>query len=528
MNIKRLYIALVVAFMAMACGEYDDTALELAVQGVEQQQEYLEQDAENLRLSIEALEERVAAVDAITNIEEIKEGDEVVGYKLTFASGEVINISGGDDGEQGDQGDPGQAGADATDGEKGDDGLKGDSGADGTDKTIVYTYNAGDTYVTITLQDPDNSATTKEFKFLLYTTSGGSGDVVATMSKLSLTMLGSAIDDSAQLLMYQAPITITLPDGTTSADFGKIRIRVYEGSKKSEAILTSSDAVISVGDWKFDFTAATYDGSTQEVSTQPIFTMIPSEYSENAFEGLLDVSYYDATGAEAANTNLSFSYTILSFDATLFTNASNPYGKDNNIAYWYAITTGMGTGYTPANLNAFSNCILNQSNVSIHLTFPNLETFTASNAFSGNSMLLSVTMPETTAIPSSFCVGCDYLTSVSAPKANAIGQNVFNVASSKTPAVDTVVIATDLSVTTITFGNYVAFQNVSNTTLYVGKNVIATDTDGDSDIDITDAGNDKVIIDTDANTFIYYGSTTENSKKTITFKEIIIVDNTSI
>ncbi len=69
-------------------------------------------DVEALQTAVSALENN----DYVTDVEEVKEGDKVIGYTLTFAYSGKVTIYHGEKGDKGDKGDQGETGATGADG----------------------------------------------------------------------------------------------------------------------------------------------------------------------------------------------------------------------------------------------------------------------------------------------------------------------------------------------------------------------------------------------------------------------------
>ena len=128
-----LYIIAFSILTIVSCSRYDDTAIWDELRNHEERIAELETRCERINSNITALEVIVDALnqkDYVTGVTEIVEGNEVIGYTITFSKSEPVNIYHGKDGEDGTDGEDGKDGIDGTDGytpvigiKKGDDGI---------------------------------------------------------------------------------------------------------------------------------------------------------------------------------------------------------------------------------------------------------------------------------------------------------------------------------------------------------------------------------------------------------------------
>lgn len=112
---------------------YDDTGIQDQIDDINSKVVSLEQLTSQINTNITTLQTVVAALqnnDYVTTFSEIKEGNKVIGYVLTFAKSGPVTIYHGIDGKDGLNG---KDGADGQDGADGKDGLNGKDGGDGSD-----------------------------------------------------------------------------------------------------------------------------------------------------------------------------------------------------------------------------------------------------------------------------------------------------------------------------------------------------------------------------------------------------------
>ena len=110
----------------VGCSQFDDSRIWDAIDELEDlydeldgRLEDLEEACEKMNTNIEALQTLVTALqnhDTITSIAPIKQGDEIIGYTITFSQSEPITIYHGTDGKDGADGENGKDGADGKDG----------------------------------------------------------------------------------------------------------------------------------------------------------------------------------------------------------------------------------------------------------------------------------------------------------------------------------------------------------------------------------------------------------------------------
>ncbi len=104
--------AAVIAIGFVGC-EYDDSELVGRVDNLEQRVLTLEQLCQQMNTNISSLQSLVSALqnqDYITSVTPIKQGNDVIGYTITFAKGEPITIYHGQDGKNGADGEDGKDG----------------------------------------------------------------------------------------------------------------------------------------------------------------------------------------------------------------------------------------------------------------------------------------------------------------------------------------------------------------------------------------------------------------------------------
>ena len=118
---KKIIIGLALALLTLGCAsEYDDTVLSARV-------DQLERDVRDIKAQLKDLNSQAAGVNAaieawkqggfVQSITEVKEGNTVTGYTITFVGGQTVTIY---HGKKGDQGNPGTPGTPGTPGNPGD------------------------------------------------------------------------------------------------------------------------------------------------------------------------------------------------------------------------------------------------------------------------------------------------------------------------------------------------------------------------------------------------------------------------
>ena len=115
---KKLFTALFVGVAALLVGchdPYDDTAINDRIDNLEDRVTTLEEACKKMNTNISSLQTIVEALqqnDYITGVTPITEGEDVVGYTISFAKGGDITIYNGEDGTDGTNGTNGTNGAD--------------------------------------------------------------------------------------------------------------------------------------------------------------------------------------------------------------------------------------------------------------------------------------------------------------------------------------------------------------------------------------------------------------------------------
>lgn len=143
---KRLYLIPILCATLLSGGcskEYDDSALNGRLDGLEERVEALEELCRQMNTNISSLQTIVTALqsnDYITNVSPVKSGGKTVGYTITFAQNGAITIYHGEDGKDGKPGADGQPGTPGTPGEPGE------KGEDGTTPKIGVRQDADGIY----------------------------------------------------------------------------------------------------------------------------------------------------------------------------------------------------------------------------------------------------------------------------------------------------------------------------------------------------------------------------------------------
>ena len=171
---RFVYAALCVVSLCLSGCGYDDDEVWNAINDQEERIAALEEWQKTANENIAALQAIVNGNDYITSVEEIKEGDEIIGYTINFHRQGEVTIYNGKDGEKGDmpvigvsEGEDGRwywtvngelledadgnpVCANGKDGEDGEDGEDGSSGSNGSSAPIpqVKTEN-GEVYLSV-------------------------------------------------------------------------------------------------------------------------------------------------------------------------------------------------------------------------------------------------------------------------------------------------------------------------------------------------------------------------------------------
>ncbi len=169
---KIIYATMCIFSLCLGSCEYDDAEVWDAINSQEERIAALEEWRETVNENIAALQAIVNGNDYITSVEELKEGDEVIGYTINFHRQGEVTIYNGKDGEKGDtpvisvtEGEDGRwywtlngelmedadgnpvcaSGKDGEDGEDGQDGAPGSSSS-GVTPMIKLGSDLGDEY----------------------------------------------------------------------------------------------------------------------------------------------------------------------------------------------------------------------------------------------------------------------------------------------------------------------------------------------------------------------------------------------
>lgn len=113
------YVAGLLLMNACSSSDYDDSALVNRVDNLENRIESLEEFCEQMNTNISSLQILVTALqnnDYITGIVPIKQGNDILGYTISFGKAESITIFNGKDGINGSDGSDGDNGSDGKDG----------------------------------------------------------------------------------------------------------------------------------------------------------------------------------------------------------------------------------------------------------------------------------------------------------------------------------------------------------------------------------------------------------------------------
>lgn len=116
---KILSILMCGLLLFVGCEKYDDTALRIDLNELEQRVEALAQVCNHMNTNISSLQTIVAALqnnDFVTSVTPVMQDGKEVGYTITFNKSNPITIHHGKDGQNGSNGKDGQDGSDGKDG----------------------------------------------------------------------------------------------------------------------------------------------------------------------------------------------------------------------------------------------------------------------------------------------------------------------------------------------------------------------------------------------------------------------------
>ena len=99
---KIIYATMCIFSLCLGSCEYDDAEVWDAINSQEERIAALEEWRETVNENIAALQAIVNGNDYITSVEELKEGDEIIGYTINFHRQGEVTIYNGKDGEKGD------------------------------------------------------------------------------------------------------------------------------------------------------------------------------------------------------------------------------------------------------------------------------------------------------------------------------------------------------------------------------------------------------------------------------------------
>lgn len=206
---KKIIIGLALALLTLGCAsEYDDTVLSARV-------DQLERDVRDIKAQLKDLNSQAAGVNAaieawkqggfVQSITEVKEGNTVTGYTITFVGGQTVTIY---HGKKGDQGNPGTPGTPGTPGNPGDTPVITIGQVDGYDG-LFWLVNGNPLMVD---NKPVPATALPTFSV------NAEGHLIATLNGID-TDLGSVKGVGDSLISAITPgtdsVTFTLADGTS-------------------------------------------------------------------------------------------------------------------------------------------------------------------------------------------------------------------------------------------------------------------------------------------------------------------------
>lgn len=329
---KFFYATLCVVSLCLSGCGYDDDEVWNAINDQEERIAALEEWQKTANENIAALQAIVNGNDYITSVEEIKEGDEIIGYTINFHRQGEVTIYNGKDGEKGDmpvigvsEGEDGRwywtvngelledadgnpVCANGKDGEDGEDGEDGSSGSNGSSAPIpqVKTEN-GEVYLSV-----DGGATWH--KISGSNTTSGDSFIESVVDNESHYTFNLANGESIQVLKY-AGLRLLYLEGNSEEGWSKEDIVNGQVEATADEDFTiqcyysseyrmSYKIVEGKNDWeveRFDFRGFTdlrFKGVSEVEPTTIIFSLVAADNSTTFYQVTLTVSEKEEEGED--------------------------------------------------------------------------------------------------------------------------------------------------------------------------------------------------------------------------------------
>lgn len=405
---KRTYLLFIaVAMLVFSCCEkYDDSELVDRLSEVEQTLDELVAYLESLAEASEELENRLDALDTVISVDDIMDGDEVVGYTISLSGSDPIYIYNGADGATGATGSSAASYVSAV------------SDTDSGTVTIIingksYTFSAANT------ADPETLSLTAQAGYISSVSScfsvGGGGVDLDNLKSISVTITDNL---NGEVSVFRTSDSDTFSVGSWA---------VCIADKNTISIAPTSydfDRPLTGGTLKVVYT----NGLEQEYVASASFTYKVddvSAYSSSSYPLYADVWVVDGVSAALSASNIGSSGAL-----------SSAYSADAS----RAIEVVAGSGITSVGESAFSSCksltsislpavetIGDQAFEYLDLTsisLPAAKTI-GDGAFLSCSLLTSISLSVAETIGGAAFYGCTSLSSISLPSAEAIGAKAF-------------------------------------------------------------------------------------------------------
>ena len=324
----------IVSLCLSGCG-YDDDEVWNAINDQEERIAALEEWQKTANENIAALQAIVNGNDYITSVEEIKEGDEIIGYTINFHRQGEVTIYNGKDGEKGDmpvigvsEGEDGRwywtvngelledadgnpvcaNGKDGEDGEDGEDGADGSSGSNGSSAPIpqVKTEN-GEVYLSV-----DGGATWH--KISGSNTTSGDSFIESVVDNGAHYTFNFANEESIQVPKYTGLRLLYLEgndeEGWSEKDILNGRVEATAGEDFTiqcyylPEYTMSYKIVEGKDDWeieRIDFGEITdlrFKGVSEAEPTTIIFSLVAADNSATFYQVTLTVSEKEEEGED--------------------------------------------------------------------------------------------------------------------------------------------------------------------------------------------------------------------------------------
>lgn len=340
---RFIYATMCIVSLCLGGCEYDDAEVWDAINNQEERIAALEEWQKTVNENIAALQAIVNGNDYITSVEELKEGDEVIGYTINFYRQGEVTIYNGKDGEDGEvpvigvtEGEDGRwywtvngelmedadgnpVCASGKDGEDGEDGEDGQDGADGTSSSgVTPVIKLG-------------SELNKEYGVSSYNDYASylsvDGGKTWTQMNVALDGYGSVLEKVEWYRGYYEfqfhnqeqgyYSIIRVPEYTGGLQFRYEGDPIYNGKlavEVGEGFSITIVEVVNEGEWRCD-TESTNEWSFTQSGNTLTFEKAP----EAGKSFLLEFTYVDGN-----NKVTNYEIMIATYETKTISNASNP------------------------------------------------------------------------------------------------------------------------------------------------------------------------------------------------------------